>query len=233
MLEITSTGSYTLTNIDFTGYGADASNSAAIYNDSGGSVTLTISGGTTPTIRNGTGASTTLVLNPVSTQVTVTDNNGAALQNARVIVEASSGAGDLPFEDTVTITRSGTTASVSHTAHGLTNGDKVAIRGANEQAYNGVFAITNVTTNAYDYTVSGSPGTPATGTITSTGVVVEGLTNVSGVISASRAFTLDQPVKGFVRKSTSPGPYFQTFRITGTVDSDTGLSIAVRMILDE
>jgi hypothetical protein len=45
----------------FTGYGADATNDAAVYNDTGGAVTINVTdGGSTPTVRNGSGASTTV-----------------------------------------------------------------------------------------------------------------------------------------------------------------------------
>ncbi len=109
------------------------------------------------------GITVTVVISPVTTLVHIDDPAGADLQNVRVLLEAADGAGDLPFEDIVTITRSGATASVAHTAHGMVAGDIVVIRNAEQQEYNGPFAITNISTNAYDYTVSGSPATPATG----------------------------------------------------------------------
>lgn len=59
--EITSTGTVTFSGLTFSGYGADGTNSAAIYNNSGGAVTINITGGgSTPTVRNGTGATTTI-----------------------------------------------------------------------------------------------------------------------------------------------------------------------------
>lgn len=66
-IRITTPGTYTLTENTFTGFGADGSNGAAIFNDSGGAVTLNISNGSTPTVRNGSGASTT-----VNNNVTIT-----------------------------------------------------------------------------------------------------------------------------------------------------------------
>ena len=63
------------------------------------------------------------------------------------------------------ITRVSTTATATVTAHGYSNNDQVNIRGANQSEYNGDFLISNVTTDTFDYTVSGSPATPATGTI--------------------------------------------------------------------
>lgn len=59
-IEITAPGTYSLDNLSFTGYGADDTSDAAIYNNSGGAVTLSVSGGSTPTVRNGAGASTTV-----------------------------------------------------------------------------------------------------------------------------------------------------------------------------
>lgn len=69
-------------------------------------------------------------------------------------------------QSVTSITRVGTTATVTCNSHGYTAGNTVTIVGANETAYNGTFTISNVTTNTFDYTVAGSPATPATGTIT-------------------------------------------------------------------
>ena len=69
-------------------------------------------------------------------------------------------------QSVISLTRSGSTATATVTAHGYQNNDWVVIAGANETEYNGAFHITNVTANTFDYTVSGSPATPATGTIT-------------------------------------------------------------------
>lgn len=73
---------------------------------------------------------------------------------------------------TVTITRSGTTATVTHTAHGYGVSDpaqarRVVFSGAGQSEYNIEATITVVDANTYTYQVSGSPATPATGTITS------------------------------------------------------------------
>jgi hypothetical protein len=59
----------------------------------------------------------------------------------------------------------------------MLDGNLVFIEGANEAEYNGIKTISNVTTNAYDYTVSGSPATPATGTIIATAVLISNTTN--------------------------------------------------------
>ncbi len=233
-IEITATGTYAFVGNTFTGYGADASNAAAIYNNSGGLVTINISGGGgTPTFRNGTSASTVVNAGAVSTTITVLDaRDNSVVENARVLVTCTA-TGDEPFEDTVTITRSGSTASVAHTAHGMANGDKVLIEGAVENEYNGVYAITNSSANAYDYTVSGTPATPATGTILATAVIIDGLTNASGVITDSRSYTSDQGITGNVRKSSAT-PFFKASpALSGTIDTADGLSITVQLGLDE
>lgn len=72
-------------------------------------------------------------------------------------------------ETTVTITRSGSTATATTPAqHTFYVGQLVRISGATQTEYNGIFTITAVTSTTFDYTVSGTPATPATGTISAT-----------------------------------------------------------------
>ncbi len=63
------------------------------------------------------------------------------------------------------ITRSGTTATVTLFDHGYSNGDSIQIFGADQPEYNGTFTISNVTSTTFQYTISGSPATTATGMI--------------------------------------------------------------------
>lgn len=63
------------------------------------------------------------------------------------------------------ITRNGTTATVTIPNHGYSNGNQVRISGADQPEYNGLFAIGGVTTNTFTITVSGTPASPATGLI--------------------------------------------------------------------
>jgi len=70
----------------FSGYGAIGTDTAAIYNTSGGSLTINVTDlGDTPTYRNGTGASTT-INNAVTLTVTVQDETLTKLQNIRVAI---------------------------------------------------------------------------------------------------------------------------------------------------
>jgi len=66
------------------------------------------------------------------------------------------------------ITRSGSTATAVLTAPNLSlvTGQYIGIAGANQAEYNGSFAITVVDYSTITFTVSGTPASPATGTIT-------------------------------------------------------------------
>lgn len=78
------------------------------------------------------------------------------------------------------ITRSGSTATVTTTTtNTLETGNTVVISGADQAEYNGTFTITvTVAGSEFTYTVTGTPATPATGTITANG----GWTTVPGVV---------------------------------------------------
>lgn len=66
------------------------------------------------------------------------------------------------------ITRAGSVATATSAAHGLCNGEVVTVAGAAQTEYNITAQISNVAANTFDYTISGAPATPATGTITFT-----------------------------------------------------------------
>lgn len=211
---IDAAGTYAMRAITFANNGKDLKTTHA-----SGVVTYQIlEGGDTPTTDQ-FGAGTIVIENNVAVKLTAIDAKTlVVIQSVRALLEADTG-GDLPVAESVTITRVGATASVVHTAHGITSGQKVTIRGAVQVEYNGVFVISNVTVNGYDYTVSGTPATPATGTITATGVLVEGLTNASGVVeNATFPFTTNQPTTGTARKSTAT-PRYKAAPLTGSVTS--------------
>lgn len=202
-------------------------------------IDFTASGTLTVNAINGSNPSTeesalgnVVINNTVTVTVTVRSaKDQTVIQNARVLLEAAAG-GPLPVGASVSITRSGSVATVTHTAHGLPSGSKVAIRGATQPEYNGLKTISNVTANTYDYTVSGSPATPATGSPNSTAVILDGLTNASGVITRTDfGYTSDQPTTGKSRKGTS-APLFKTAPISGTITT-AGLSTTVFMVADE
>ena len=67
-IRITDTGTYDFNNITFTGFGPDANANAAVFNVSGGEVTLNILGGDSPTVNNSAG-STTIINNAVTVSI--------------------------------------------------------------------------------------------------------------------------------------------------------------------
>jgi hypothetical protein len=225
--------SITLNDVTYSGYNAsDGQTDSTIYNNSGKAVTIYIDGGDTPSIKNGTGASTTIVANPVTVKLTVTEEDGTPIQSARAFVQTADGTGPFPYLDSVTISNSGTTATVTHTAHGMATNDKVCIRGASHQANNGVFTITVVNANSYTYTMASTPGSSPTGTITSSYVVLNGLTDVNGEISMSRVFSSAQNIAGWARKS-SASPFFKTGNTSGTVSTTAGATLSALLLPDE
>ena len=228
---ITAAGTYSFTNISFSLFGANGTTDAAVYNNSGGLVTINIVGtGDTPTVRNGASAST-VVSNTVAISVIIQDTLGSEISGVRVLIEADSG-GALPSDDSVTITRSGSTATVTHTAHGIVTGQRVAIRFAAQIEYNGIYTVTVTNANTYTYTVAGTPATPATGLITSTAVILDGTTDVNGFIeNTGYSFGGSQPIRGAARKSTT-SPYYRSAQITGVIEA-IGFSTTVLMIADE
>lgn len=70
-------------------------------------------------------------------------------------------------EAITSITRSGTLATATTDSnHNLATGQEITIAGAVETEYNGLVTIIVTVLDEFKYTVSGSPSTPATGTIT-------------------------------------------------------------------
>lgn len=66
-------------------------------------------------------------------------------------------------QSVLSITAVGTTATVTRNGHGLSNGDVIRMVGVStpevpgDNVYNGVFTIQNVSTNTFDYVMSGIP----------------------------------------------------------------------------
>lgn len=85
------------------------------------------------------------------------------------LVGAGMGRTTIKFDNRISvssITRASTTATVTTAAaHGYTTGHVVGISGATQSEYNGSFTITVTGVTTFTYSVSGSPASPATGTI--------------------------------------------------------------------
>jgi hypothetical protein len=225
--------SITITNCDFNGYSASDAADGSTFNvlATTGTLTINIIGGSGNTTYRTAGATVVIVANPVTLTLTAQDTSGAVIVGARVLVTAGA-TGALPSNDTVTITTVTTTASVAHTAHGMVNSDVVVITGALENELNGIYTISNVTVNAYDYTIVSIGGASGTGTIKSSAVIINAATNGSGIASDTRTYSLDQSLSGRVRKS-SASPYFKNAPVVGTISKDNGLSLTIVMLSDE
>jgi len=183
---------------------SNVSVSGSIFNDSASNTLIinSTNGSSLTAGDAGAGNGETNILQTVPIKVTVKDiKSGSLIQGARVFIKADPG-GDLPSGDSVTITRVSTTATVSHTAHGMIDGEKIIISGANEDEYVGVKTITYIDANSYSYTVSGSPTTPATGSISAAAQLVNATTDGAGEVNDTHRYTSDQPVSGVVRKAT-------------------------------
>jgi hypothetical protein len=204
-------------NIEYEG-----SNTITVQLDPSVTATWSSTGGGTVIIDNAT---------TVSVKATVKELDGTDIVGAQVYLEADSG-GSLPAGASVTITRSGSTATVTHTGHGRATSDKITIRGSNQDAYNGLKTITVTDANTYTFTVSGTPTTPATGTITATSVILDGTTDADGKIEdASFVLSGTQPVTGTVRKSTT-SPFFKPSPMSGSI-TISGFDATVFLTSDE
>jgi len=241
------TSNITLRNCNFEGFGStdDANDSTVRFLATTGSLNLSLVGCTVNgvdasaanfSVDDAAGIAVSLIISPVTVSVTTIQTDGTVLVSAGVMLAAADGTGPFPFEEVVTsISRSGSVATVAHTGHGMASNDKVLIRGVEltEPEYIGVKQITFIDANSYSYTVSGTPVTPATGTITSTFVALQGTTDgATGVLSTTRVYPSDQPVVGWTRKM-SGAPYYKEGILTGAISSSTGYVVSAVMPLDQ
>lgn len=223
----------TLTGIDFSGYNAsnEQNDSTLRFRHTSGTVTVNLIGCTgNISYKKEAGATVVLVVNPVSFTVTVTDTNTkAAIQYAKVTVWATA-TGNLPYQDSVVLVRSGSTVTVTHSAHGLATDQWVEIEGAVPADYNGIWQITWISDSSYSYEILTTP-VADTGTPLSTAIIVNGETNASGIITDSRSYTADQGYDGKALKGTH-APVYKEAPVSGTLDKDVGVSLNVPMIPD-
>lgn len=233
--------SVTLRGCDFSGFSSSNDNDGSVFKflDTTGNFTLNLvnctNDGSGFTVDDRAGCTVTVVVDPVTALVNVKDENNANLQNARVYLKASDGTGPLPYQDSVTITRSGTEATVSHTAHGMETNDRVVIKGITDKTEDnaGTHVITVTGPNAYTYVTTDSGSTNYTGSITSTWVAIDALTDASGNASRTKSYASDQPVDGWVRKSSPGSTRYKSFPILGTIDSVDGFTVNVKMVKDQ
>jgi len=205
-----------------------------VNNTSGAEVSISKNNGSNPNSYNPAGDIVNFLGSSATVTITVKDiETNAVVVGARVLVWVTDGT-NFPYQVSVDIEGSGTTATVAHTDHGLATNDNVIIEGANEDVYNGAYQITVTGVSEYTYTTNETIGaSPATGTIISTFVVINDDTDGSGQAIDSRLYPGgDQPVLGRVRRATT-GILYKQGVINDIVDSSLGLSVNILLIPDE
>jgi hypothetical protein len=85
------------------------------------------------------------------------------------------------------VTRTGTTATLTKTAHGRSNGENVLIQGFALEEFNGVFVVANAAANTFDYTIKQDPGANPAGTtgtvdLVTLGTAIDMTTSYDGLI---------------------------------------------------
>jgi uncharacterized phage protein gp47/JayE len=136
-----------------------------------------------------TGVAGTII--PAGTLIKKSDDTQYTLQTASTISSNSINC---------TITRVGTIATATTSSnHNLSTGLSVVIAGAGQSEYNITSTITVISETQFTYEVSGSPLTPATGTITATatfgnGFVYADVAGVSGNSIGGSQLSLVSPI---------------------------------------
>ena len=228
-LGIGEAGTYTFDGLRF------YNNVYDIVNYSGGDVIVQCINGSNPDplkVNNVNGGSVTIItLVTVSITCYDAESTSTPIQGASVLLKAASG-GPLPYKNPVTITNDGAgTATVTETNHPYSTGDYAVIEGANEPEYNKLAQVTVVDASTYTYSIATIPAGSATGSPTSTKVILYGTTDANGNISISVNYTGDQPVEGWVRRGTNPTYYKQT-TLGGTITAN-GFIVNAFMVPDE
>ncbi len=143
-----------------------------------------------------TGVATTVI--PVDLILTYT-NAEDVVTSYRTVTPASSIQSVTPSISS--LIRVGSTAIATSSNHGLVTGVSVTIAGASPSNYNGTFTIQVTDTDEFQYTVAGSPTTPATGTITF--AATYGNINIEAVevgsssnVNAAETLTFSNPPAG-------------------------------------
>jgi hypothetical protein len=110
------------------------------------------------------------------------------------------------------ISRSGSTVIVAAPSHGFAVGDMISISGVEQADYNGVFAISSATTNSFTYTITGTPASPGTGTITAVLARVTRSGSTVTVTLANHGYAAGQTV---LMSGAAQPEYNGAFVITG------------------
>ena len=229
--------SITITNCVFNGYNASNNVNGSTFNvlATTGTLTINVVGSSGNFSYRTAGATVNVVIAPVTTTITAIDiETNLPILDARIFLYSDTN-NNYFFETPVTsITWSGSVATVTHTGStiNIKSGDLIFIEGADQTEYNGTFSADTGGSTTYTYTVTGTPTTPATGTILHTHVYFNDEADINGQVSDTRSLNVNESVKGRVRRATS-GTRYRNSPIITTINSTTGLDLTVQMIPDE
>lgn len=114
--------------------------------------------------------------------------------------------------------------------HNLASGMEVTISGATETDYNGTFEILVADTDKFIYEITGTPTTPATGTVlvgfTGGSIEVEAIeTGASGNLSSGAELTLTSSITGL-----DSSAYVQFLGLTGGADKESDDDLRSRIL---
>lgn len=128
------------------------------------------------------------------------------------------------------LTRSGTTATATAVGHPLASGVELTVSGADQTEYNGAFEITVIDADTFSYEVTGSPTTPATGTIegtiSSARVLIESQTSGQAFnLDSGALLSLNAAITG-----VNAIAYSQFEGIVGGTDIETDDELRVRVL---
>ena len=197
----------TLSNLTFTGYASSngsTGNEAIYVNISSGSMTISIDGGSTPSIR--TAGATVTVENSVNLIITVLDSSTNPVPTAQVAIYRVSDDVELMNEDTQTVTTGAFVVGIKYTIVNVGDTDFTLI-GATSNTVGIGFIATGV-------------GGGTTGTAS------------NGVATQSFNYTTNTPVYVRIRKSSTGGTKYIPTSTTGTITS-SGYSLTVTLPSDE
>lgn len=227
--------SITLRDITFSGFNAanNLDDSTLYFSGTTGTTTVNLVGCSGTITYATAGTEVLLVADPVTTEIITKDaDTQNTISGVTVLCWVTDGS-NFPYQDSVTITGSSTTAVVHHVGHGLNTNDDIWIEGVTDENYYGAYPITKINDDYYSYTtVDTITESPALGSPTATFCFLNGYTDALGTISDSRVVGVDQPIAYRARKSTT-SPLYRGSAGTDTVDSLLGLTITVNLISDE
>lgn len=129
------------------------------------------------------------------------------------------------------LVRSGTTVTgTTSSSHIMATGMDITISGANETEYNGTFTITVLSSTTFSYEITGTPSTPATGTILATfdGASIEVQANTTGTetnIASGGELQVTGTIVGL-----DPAAFVSILGLTGGGDEETDEALLDRVL---